>query len=280
MISHNQKASLMDSHDITLTSGSYWSGIWDRTVPGSIAVWEADPAVRQQSQLIGSLIDRVRIPGRRVKLLEIGAANSLWLPHLASRYGAEVYGVDYSAIGCIQAQHQLDRQGVTGYIFCQDMFTMTEIFQGQFDIIISFGLIEHFLDPSAPLASMGAMLRPGGILYAIVPNLMGAYGPIVHTFTPDVYYGHQLIVPPAMATFAKKAGLHAVTVGYIGGAIYGSVINFQTARSSVMHTAMSLLSRIVRASDIVIGRALEVAALNRPNRWLSPYVYLVGQKAL
>jgi len=43
--------------------------------------------------------------------------------------------------------------------------------QGYFDVVTSFFSMEHMVQPEASVRKMAAMLKPGGVLYCIVPNV-------------------------------------------------------------------------------------------------------------
>jgi 2-polyprenyl-3-methyl-5-hydroxy-6-metoxy-1,4-benzoquinol methylase len=43
--------------------------------------------------------------------------------------------------------------------------------QGYFDVVTSFFSMEHMVQPAASVLKMAAMLKPGGALYCIVPNV-------------------------------------------------------------------------------------------------------------
>jgi 2-polyprenyl-3-methyl-5-hydroxy-6-metoxy-1,4-benzoquinol methylase len=259
-------------------SEQYWSSIWRRVELGHIGVWEADPAVKQQSKLISGLIEEMLQRKETVNILEIGCANSFWLPHFARRFNVNVYGLDYSLPGCFQAKNQLNRQHIDGHIFCQDFFNFVEDGVENFDIIISFGFIEHFGNPSLALGGMYQILRPGGIVFANVPNIAGIYGYLQKKIDWDVYNGHILMSDMEIAEYARQAGFIDVYSGYIGGLVYFSVLNFQTSKSSIAHAIISGLGRGVRLADIVIGRSLEYVRLNKSHSISSPYVYVVAKK--
>ncbi len=242
-------------------------------------VWEADQAVQQQSAIISKLIRRSREREESINVLEVGCANSFWLPHIARKFGVNIYGIDYSMIGCLQAKSQLVRQNVSGNIFCQDFLQFAELQRPLFDLVISFGFIEHFTDPSAALQSMYQVLKPGGLVFATVPNITGIYKPLVRIMNKDVYDDHVLMNDVEIREQTIKSGFVDVQSGYTGGTIYFSVLNFQTAKSSLGHVIMSFLSRVVRLFDIIVGFSLSWLKLNRNNRFTSPYIYVIGLKS-
>lgn len=263
-----------------LTDKQYWSSIWKRNDSGRLAVWETDPAVQQQSAVIASLISRLQEKEETISILEVGCANSFWLPHLARRFNATVYGVDYSEIGCKLAEKQMARQEAKGRIFCQDFFFFAESTPQRFDLIISFGFIEHFTDPSEVLKKMCQILVPGGFVFATVPNLLGIYGPLSKIMDRQVYLDHLLMDPIQIKGYAEKAGLAQLQAGYIGGMVYFSVLNFQTANGLVLSTILYVLCRAVRLFDIVAGQCLNFLGLDKNNKFTSPYVYVTAERRI
>ena len=53
--------------------------------------------------------------------------------------------------------------------------TFQELHKGQFDVVISRGFIEHFGDAKSVVSKHAALLRDGGILVVMIPNLRGIY---------------------------------------------------------------------------------------------------------
>ena len=49
------------------------------------------------------------ISTRKMKILEIGCANSICLPYFAREYGFEVFGMDYSDVGCRRTEEIFEK---------------------------------------------------------------------------------------------------------------------------------------------------------------------------
>lgn len=47
---------------------------------------------------------------------------------------------------------------------------------GKFDVVVTFGVVEHFIDTRACLDAMSQFLKPGGLLVTSIPNLAGWIG--------------------------------------------------------------------------------------------------------
>src|SRR5689334_19999430 len=129
-------------------------------------------------------------PGARV--LEIGAGGSRVLPYLRKKFGFEVFGSDFSARGCLLLRANLAHIGIDGNVICEDLF-QSSLRSETFDLVFSAGLIEHFDDPSTVIAEHLRLVRPGGRLVLIAPNLLGFHGKIVKRFAPPLWSVHRIL---------------------------------------------------------------------------------------
>jgi len=110
------------------------------------------------------------------KLIEIGAAQSAFLPYFAKYFEFEVYGLDRSKRGCERAEAVLRREKIEGHIYCGDLFSPPEQLRGVFDVVFSNGVVEHFEDTVECLRMMAALLKPQGKLVTVIPNMVGING--------------------------------------------------------------------------------------------------------
>jgi hypothetical protein len=107
--------------------------------------------------------------GRRV--VEIGSGRAINALLYGMR-GANVTLVDQSAFVLAQARELFDRYGVPVETVEADVFALPESLLGAFDVSMSFGLCEHFLDERR-VEVVRAHLRPlraGGVAMLGVPN--------------------------------------------------------------------------------------------------------------
>lgn len=190
----------------------YWTSHWQgRKLPRPVRVAGFGPRVwfhREFHHLWTPHLSRWR--GQGAKLLEIGCAFSPWLPYFAREWGFRVAGLDYSAFGCRQTQRFLAREGVPGCIFHQDLFApRPEQLQG-YEVVFSNGVVEHFADPGAVVAQMGAYLRPGGLMITLVPNLTGLLGRLQSLLGPQVLATHTPLTLAELAEMHRRAGLSPV----------------------------------------------------------------------
>ncbi len=106
------------------------------------------------------------------KVLEIGCAPGRWLIYISHCFGSQVYGVDYSESGCRLTEKALERENITGEVICIDVFdaSFQRKYKGYFDSVISFGFIEHFVDPLPSIEAHLNLLKEGGYLFLQMPN--------------------------------------------------------------------------------------------------------------
>ena len=107
-----------------------------------------------------------RTGGRKV--LEIGCGHGFVLARLAARY--ETYGVDLSPY----AVEQCARFAPKSVCYHGDLEEglPAELSGTAFDLVIAKYVFEHLRDPAAAMATVRRALRPGGLFFYSVPNLL------------------------------------------------------------------------------------------------------------
>ncbi len=263
----------MDAQLTPLTDESYWTTLWDGQQHKVRHLRWAYVANRQLAKLFHLALAGFKEP----TLIEVGCADSLWLPYLARNYESNCYGVDFSALGCQLAERNLALAGVQGTIICEDLFTYVKKQAAAFDFVYSMGLIEHFSTPQAILEEMYHLLKPGGTLLTITPNLRGMYTPIARVASPKLLATHSVIPPECLASALQDTGFQVTEYGYTGGALKLSVVDYSPWRAVIGRWGHEILCKCINLTDIVIGNLL--AAMHVPNQQLtSPYVYALCKK--
>ena len=263
----------MGSPVTPLTDESYWTTLWDGQQHKIRHLRWVYVANRQLAKLFDRALSGIQQP----RLLELGCADSLWLPYLNRKYDSDTYGVDFSALGCQLAQRNLSLANAEGTILCEDLFAYAKRHHGTFDFVYSMGLIEHFSTPQAILAAMSNLLKPGGTMLTVTPNLRGMYTPIARVASPKLLATHKVILPTDLASVLRDTGFQVTEFGYTGGPLKLSVVDYSPWRAVIGRWGHEVLCKCVNLTDIVVGNLL--AGLRVPNQQLtSPYVYALSKK--
>ncbi|MEM8501176.1 MAG: class I SAM-dependent methyltransferase [Pseudomonadota bacterium] len=161
-----------------------------------------------------------------LKILEVGCANSIWPHYFQTYHGASVDGIDYSEIGCRKTRVTWEELGLGGTIHCADLFNPPESLFGQYDMVVSFGVVEHFKDTEACLTSCAKFLKPNGILFTMVPNMSGLAGQLQKIVDREVFDIH---VP---MTASELSAAHAPNILLVETCEYFMSLNLDAINSS------------------------------------------------
>ncbi len=130
-----------------------------------------------------------RAPGRQA--LECGCGPATMSVKLAQQ-GFVTTMMDVSSTALALARANFGRHGLDG-VFVQGDVGNLPFSDNSFDLVTSFGLLEHFSDVQAPLEEMVRVLRAGGVFLAdIIPNKLSTHTP-AEIFNRAVLFANSLI---------------------------------------------------------------------------------------
>ncbi|MFM7217525.1 MAG: class I SAM-dependent methyltransferase [Bacteroidota bacterium] len=214
----------------------YWSSFWKsaQQLPAAASLsGKSDNAylTRQYDAFYSSIFKKKAEEKKRI--LEIGCGNSVWLSFFQKEYGFQVFGLDYSEFGCEQTRKILERDGCTGEIRRCDLFAPPADWLGTFDVVCSFGVVEHFTDTAEVIRSISRFLKPGGILITTIPNLNGPTGWLQKVLYRQVYDIHVVMDKQQLNAAVSKAGLSEMTSSYFCTLSFG--VALETAGGKPVH---------------------------------------------
>lgn len=209
------------------------------------------------------------------KLLEIGCARSAWLPYFAKEFGFKVSGIDYSDTGCSQSKHLLLRENIDGEVVCGDFFSPPEFMIEAFDVVISFGVAEHFPDTVECIRAFARFLKPRGCLFTNVPNLVGFNGWVQRIVNRPVFDVHIPLEKEALVHAHEVNGLDIMSCDYFLFANLG-ILNFENWKPGVFYAGAC---RIRTLANLFVWWGERTIPLLKPNRWTSPYIHCLAVKA-
>jgi SAM-dependent methyltransferase len=186
------------------------------------------------------------------RVLEVGAGGSRVLPYLARHFGYTVFGSDFSFAGCLLLRANLALQQVEGGVVCED-FLQSSLPADAFDLVYSAGLIEHFDDLGAVVAEHLPLIKPGGRLVLMVPNLQGFQGRIMRRLAPSLWAVHRVFSPEDLAELLRRLGLEDIRFGYLGsffirilrGGGWSGVDRWPAWVQRLVHDSIRLLNGLV-----------------------------------
>lgn len=206
------------------------------------------------------------------KLLEIGCGGSAFLPYFARKFGFQVYGIDYSEQGCELARKMCDANEVSSKIICADIFDAPVEIQEQFDVVVSFGVAEHFTDTADTLLRFAKFLRPGGLILTVIPNMNGLNGMCQKFLSREVLDLHEVIDIERLRKAHVDAGLAVLDCEYF------MFINFGVINPG---NTPSLLKRLfflaLKASTGLVWSIESVLGSMPPNQFSSPFLFCVAR---
>jgi SAM-dependent methyltransferase len=194
---------------------AYWTQYWKTvSIPPLLEPHQGHYA-HLQTRIYHQFI-RKHLPEsiRGGRVLEIGCANSVWLPYFYQEFDMNVYGLDYSETGCEMERQLLERYQIPGQIHHADFHVPPRELEGQMDLVISMGVLEHFTDSVDVIRAFSRYLKPGGFLLTTVPNMPGITGVLQKAFYKPVYDIHVPLSLHHIDDAAKKAGLLSVAGEY------------------------------------------------------------------
>ena len=250
----------------------YWDAVWDTDDASS----PIDPSDRSLNNYpVRRFHDHFRrlFAGRDTRgmsLLEIGCARSQWLPYFAREFGFRITGLDYSERGCEQERRILARAGLDGEVVQCDLFDPPAALRGKFDVVVSFGVVEHFTDTTGVVRAMASYLEPGGLLFVNMPNMTGAVGAVQKVISRSVYAVHVPIGARALAQAFRDAGCQEVACRHFMSTSFG-VVN-PSGGGRLRHRAWVWLTRLSKVVWVIEGRVGTVSL----GGFMAPYVNCSG----
>ena len=226
------------------------------------------------NRLILEKLLEIGLAGKRV--LEIGAGDSAWLPYLAKRYpSSRCVGMDYAEVGCILLSERARDEGAAVEVVRGDMFSENSPLHRSFDLVLSFGLVEHFGDLGRVLCAKSRFVKPGGSVFTLIPNMAGILGFLTRAWNPGVYAQHN---PHDLQSFLlghQQAGLAVVSSGYLGSNNFGLLSSCFPQRRGIAFNTHRALYALSLAVWWIEGRSGKLPS----SQLFSPYLYAICRLA-
>jgi len=149
--------------------------------------------------------------------LEMGSYPGPFLASIGD-LGYELNGIDYNSDNDKGLKKWLQESGYKcGNFWVADIFSFNV--KKKFDVVCSFGLIEHFTNFEDVILKHVEYVKPGGILIITTPNFRGFFQYLFHRILDyDNLKAHHLpsMRPQKWASLLKRQGFTVEYKGYFG----------------------------------------------------------------
>ena len=250
------------------TTVDYWEKEWSGAPP----FLTFDPE-RPFFSDIHALLQKHLPKDSSLRCLEVGCYPGTYMWYFNHHFGYRVSGIEYveSCIG--PCRENMKSLGIDAEIIHADLFSYKPK-EGQplWDVVVSFGFIEHFDDSRAVIDRHLDLLKPGGILVLVIPNHAGLNGRILKSIDREKYDIHNQMSYERMEAALRETGRAAI----IEGGYYGHIGFWNTAVYSKAMAMGKLAYFCARAPLYVVE---QVGRYIVPNgKFFAPNSALVARK--
>jgi SAM-dependent methyltransferase len=203
-----------------MMSPEEWASEWysrrTRSVKDEIKQRLKRWALKDFNRMIETLIDLG--PKTKMDVIELGCAPGFILKELyLLRPAHNYFGIDYSLDGLAITNKFLEEYGIKAELIYADIRTYVP--DRTYDLVVSFGLIEHFDDPVKILEAHKKFVAEDGLVIVSVPNYSHYYvRKALKKFRPVTLHTHNLNI---MSEDALRNAFLKARFGHIqvGGAV-------------------------------------------------------------
>ena len=250
-----------------LTTEDSWSDTWRG------ASIECTPSLNITKGLgrdLDRMLQRHVRPGTHRTCLEIGCYPGRFLRYFGERFNFELSGLEYVEWCATRCEELLEKANCPTKVHHGDLFSWQTA--DRWDVVSSFGLIEHFENTRSVVENHARLLAPGGLLVITFPRHDGIYGKIMGTVAPDRLAMHnRMSLERAVEAVQTVDGLHLAEARLLGRLGFGA---------SRLHEWLRSRGQLARTGLGIPARVIEHAGRFLPNsKLLCPHAGILAIKA-
>jgi SAM-dependent methyltransferase len=196
--------------DNNLTDRSFWKAFWESRI-GLIFNIKRD-------YIFGDILGRIKAEKGAQTAIELGGFPGYYAIYLKKYENMDTTLFDYfihpGLINELAEKNGLKEGDIK--VIESDLFTYQPV--DKYDMVLSFGLIEHFKDTKAIIETHLPFLKTGGTLFITLPNFKSINGWVQRKFDLENYNKHYIecMDPDLLANYCKQLGLTEVESYYHG----------------------------------------------------------------
>ena len=227
----------------------YWENAW-----ATVRILQIK-SKRRSHELHG--LFKSYLPAGKKSLFEVGCALGSWMAYFSKDFGYKVDGIELAPLAHAKTIQNLRLLGIKATVYCGDVLSFTG---GPYDIVFSYGFVEHFPDTDLVLKKLGDLCKPGGYVVTAVPSMEGLNWWISRTCRPSVAAGHYPIGIDGLEEMHRRQGFETICLRRYGGFFLVS-----PWEKTTLAKKMPMLARWLGAPVYVWNRA--ISELTRLTRW-------------
>jgi SAM-dependent methyltransferase len=244
-----------------LTDKKFWEQRW-RGQADAKTFEKVHPGIMPFHPLFEKILPKDR------SFVEVGCSPGRNLVYFNRYFNYRVAGIDFAAAELVR--QTLASNGIDDYDV-YDMDFLEKLPPKKFDVVGSFGFVEHFTDLEEVLARHVALVNEGGLVVVGVPNFRWAQYLIRLVLDRDTLKHHNVKATKCAAIRKILAGLGARRIIYSG---YYKTFKFWTDREDLPGAVL----RGISLFDAGFQKAARlIRADNIPTPFFSPYSVTVAQ---
>ncbi|MDD4938558.1 MAG: radical SAM protein [Candidatus Omnitrophica bacterium] len=204
-------------------------------------------------------IELLKKYGKGARILEAGCGLGVWV-FLFEGMGFKTFGVDFSETGLRAASAYGKQYGISAKLTRADIRRMP-FPDNTFDVIVSYGVVEHFDDSINAVKEMLRVLKPGGTCLVTTPNPFNFHrliGRFVLNATKSARLGYvgkeDDYTPKGLAAMFKEAGFRSINCGILDeGLLFGMFWQFIPFIGGPIYNILKKFSLVIERSQRLVG---------------------------
>lgn len=211
------------------------------------------------------------------KVVEIGSAPGNNLIKMKKIFGYIPYGIEYTQKGSEINRKLFQKNNINPENIINADFLSEEIinkYANYFDVVFSFGFIEHFDNPKIIFEKHVSLLKNNGYLVIVVPNLTGINKLLVYLFCGEIMKMHNIEIMHInnILEIVRNMKLISIYCNYYG------IFNFGLFKTQNFFRKIILnICNIIQIFMNVLFRYL-LKYNFKESKYCSPYILFIGKK--
>ena len=246
-----------------LTDRTFWTNYWESKPDLAISI---DKNYLFQQQL-EQIIKRNNVQ----TAIELGGFPGYYSIFLKKYFGVKTTLFDYfihtNILKKVLTKNGLNEDDIT--VIEADLFKYQA--NEKYDLVLSYGLIEHFKDTKDIIQRHLEFLKQEGTLFITLPNFRGVNGWVQKTFDRDNYLKHNIdcMDPEYLKKIMEDIGLEVVRASYLGK--YSVWLENKDQKSMLTKAFIKFIWLTGKVATTIIPFESKV---------LSPYIILEAKKKI